>query len=280
MLFKPSLTDSSVPVREEDLKLPTLMVLAKAKQAKINGLTGGDLVSALESITVMADADREVTPGDRVSRFRRQALNLLSHGTLQREGLISARQSQKDRHQRFHITSKGRAALAQKFIATIGMPPAARPPVESSSRTLERAIAKPALFVLASLEMTIGAPVPMTTLRTALSNVLPQSEEDRAVLKNRKDTRMDQVIRNLISHNTLTKDGWVKRTDNNALTITPAGYSVVLDSLLRHVPTPPMFAKPVAPSLSEAVSRTQDTAPVATTEPESKIRPRAVARPR
>jgi hypothetical protein len=280
MLLNPSLTDPSAPVREEHLKFPTLLVLAKAQQAKLSGLTSNELVQALESITTMSAADREVTPGDRVSRFRRQALNLISHGTLQDAGLIGSRPaktSEADQSRRYFLTSKGRTAVAKEMISAIGMPSSARPAASPDSRTGEKAIAKPALFILATLEMAMQGPVPMTTLRRALRSVLPKSEEDLAILKNRKDARIDQVIRNLISNQTLTKEGWIKRHDTGAMSLTNAGYSVVLDPLLKRVPTPPMFLRP-APTLSEAVAQTQATEAAPVTEaPQAR---RATPRPR
>jgi hypothetical protein len=253
-MLSPNLTDSQATVREEDLKIPTLIVLAKASQAKIPGITVSELADALESINNLSAADQAITPGDRVSRFRRQVLNLISHNTLQSQGWISPKAPAAGQTAtRYVITSEGRAQLARVAIAGIGMPSAARPAVSATSRTLEKSIAIPALFILANLEMDMGSPVPMSMLRKALKNILPSSPADMVILAGRTDTRLDQVIRNLISHSTLETDKWMKRTPEG-MTVTNVGYGVLLDTLIGALPTPATLvnAKATAPSLASA----------------------------
>lgn len=271
MFITPSMTDPKTQVREDELKIPALLVLAQAQRAKIKGITRGELADALESISLLSEADREVTGGDRISRFRRQVFNLISHGTLEKEKLVVGAMTELDKgpaQRLLSITPEGRARLAKVAMAGLGMPTAARPPASATSRTLEKAIAMPALYVLANLEAAMECAVPMTTFRTALRSVLPKSPEDLAVLKNRSDTRIDQVIRNLISHNTLEREGWVKR-DTDGLSMTTAGYSALLDYLIKPFPVPAMFEK---------LTAKQAVTPVEKAEPELSVDVKPVVR--
>ena len=62
-------------------------------------------------------------------------------------------------------------------------------------------------------------------------HVLHPSGEDMDILSGRSDPKISQIIRNLKSHDTLTKHGWVnyQRVRNNGFwTITPLGRQYLL----------------------------------------------------
>lgn len=255
MLFiQPSMLDSNARVKESDLHVPALLVLAKAKQAGLeSGINCTQLADALESIAVLSPADQMTIPGDRLTHFRRQVYNLMFHEKLEKEGWVASQPAPgtPDPMQKlFSITPKGAAKLAERAIGTLGVPKISQEAADSDRRTLEKDIKLPSLYLLAGLEQTMERPVPMTTLRTTLRSVLPKSRVDMETLKNRNDSRLDQIIRNLISHNTLKNEGWAKRTAEG-MSVTQAGYEALLGHVIRALPTPPMFARPS--SLSQAM---------------------------
>ena len=82
-------------------------------------------------------------------------------------------------------------------------------------------------------------PISMNALRKDIKAELPLSLLDIQILKDRSDTRVDQVIRNVISHNTLTKSGLVSRNERGLL-ITDKGRLIVLEMILDKM-SPPNF---------------------------------------
>lgn len=65
-----------------------------------------------------------------------------------------------------------------------------------------------------------------TEIKEHLINVLHPSGHDADILQGRSDTHFSQKVRNLKSHNTLTKHNWVEyqRVGRNGVwTITPEG---------------------------------------------------------
>lgn len=83
-------------------------------------------------------------------------------------------------------------------------------------------------LVLPALQFIRNNPTGVTTtdIRRHLMRVLHPSGEDMDILSGRSDPKISQIARNLKSHDTLTKPGWVsyQRIRNNGFwTITPRG---------------------------------------------------------
>lgn len=77
----------------------------------------------------------------------------------------------------------------------------------------------PSLFLLNEAE---HRSMTTTQLNEALRELLKPTGEDLAILKNRKDDKFSQKVRNLVSHNTLQRLGYAA-FENSLFTITEAG---------------------------------------------------------
>lgn len=240
-----------------DMKVQALMVMAKAKDMgwprKDGGMTQDELATPLAALHSVHPDDMPVAFG--------QALSVLVEGVLLAEGLVRAVPTQEGDHRQFRITQKGSAELARAMVEGIGVPPSAPP--RGEGRTLEESIVKPALYTLALHEVSKGEPMSMTDLRSSLATVLPKSEEDVSGLRNRTDRRIDQIIRNLISHDTLAKRGWIRRVPEaparehrpQPMRITRKGLAALAPSLIRALPDPPGFREGVQARAAKASPR-------------------------
>lgn len=248
-LIKDSLTNSAASVPEEDLLAPALLALYKAKEAG-SPVTALGLVAQLQRLNAMSDADRKVAEGDRLNQFQRRVVNLV-HNTLIREGYVRTPAGQAAQHASLTtplgLTPRGERRLARQVMGSFGVLRDA--PSRERGRALETELARPALFLLVKLGFDeaskagreLPLPVPMTELRTRLRALAPKSSEDLAPLLNRSDSKIDQVIRNMISHNTLTSPGWARR-EGSSMRATNEGVRQVLSQLLAHIPLPPPSA--------------------------------------
>lgn len=108
---------------------------------------------------------------------------------------------------------------------------------QAQSRIREEDLIEPSLLILAKAERGNHGPITTAQLKAALKATLPLSDEDQAPLKNRSDTKIDQIIRNLVSHRTLTRKELVHQEDGK-FSITEAGKAVVLDAFLNMLPMP------------------------------------------
>lgn len=231
-----------------DMRVQALMVLAKAKDLgwprKGGALTQGELQTPLAALHSERGGEPPVEFG--------QALSVLVEGVLLAEGLARVVDEGDGGGKRFRITQKGSAELARAMVEGIGVPPSAPPRI--TGRTLEESIVKPALYTLALHEVNKGEPMSMTALRSELASVIPKSEEDVSGLRNRNDRRIDQIIRNLISHDTLAKRGWIRRVPEaparehrpQPMRITRKGLAALAPSLIRALPDPPGFREDAA----------------------------------
>lgn len=98
------------------------------------------------------------------------------------------------------------------------------------TRISETELILPALFLLERSESGLST----TQLRLNLKDLLNLSDEDLAPLVNRGDTKFDQIVRNLVSHKTLSRQGLAKakkRNQTTEFTITSKGRKF----LSRHV---------------------------------------------
>lgn len=88
-------------------------------------------------------------------------------------------------------------------------------PTPGNKKIDEASLQHLALYVLYQANKFYQRPVETKVLRVALENALKNLKllgpEDEVPLKNRTDFGYQQRIRNLISHGTLEKAGWVKR---------------------------------------------------------------------
>jgi hypothetical protein len=225
-------------IHEKDLILPALMVLAQAEKVGHGAVSSFQLYAALRQALVLSDDDHEATPGARgVSRFRRTVYNMVSHNTLIENRL--ATYSPKG----FKITKRGKAMLLDIMLGPTREIDHSEPPVatENAARVFEDSVAFRMLIRLAELQKGPGVskPISMTKLRREVKASLPMSEEDLGALKNRTDTRIDQIIRNVVSHDTLTRPGYARYDQvKGGLSITATGKSFVLDQIIDVVPAP------------------------------------------
>lgn len=98
-------------------------------------------------------------------------------------------------------------------------------------RTAENDLVNLALRVLAAAE---NPEIGMCTrdLASQLRREIPATSEDQEILAGRKDDRLSQVIRNLVSHRTLERRGLAvyykdDRTDRGYYKLTPMGLQTI-----------------------------------------------------
>lgn len=249
LLLGRSLIDPSARTAEKDLVLPILLAAAKADQIGLAGVTSNQLYRALVPLVSLSPAD--VAPGraDRknVTALQQTFRNAFSHGLF--DGLLDQVKFEQAGQtvDGYRITPAGRSRLLESLLVDA---PELRTDevltvVAGPSRIMEDMVARQILVRLAELQRGDNAkPISITALRKDVKAELPLSLLDIQILKDRSDTRIDQVIRNVISHNTLTKNGLVNR-DSRGLLITDKGKTLVLEMILEKM-SPPNFG--VSPS--------------------------------
>ena len=232
-----SLVDDQKPVQERDLIVPMLLVLAQADRQDHGPVTTFQMHSALKQIFAMSEEDEEVVrvrgvQGEHVTRFMRTVRNVISHDGLTRDGLA------KRTPEGLTITPEGRAHLLGFLLEPKDpLPNGEMRVLTDGERILENAIAFRMLVRLAELQKDNKTPVATSQLRKDLKSSFPLSVQDLAPLKNRSDTKIDQIARNVVSHNTLTKNSWATRSEKGFV-ISNAGKAYVLDTLLDVIPSP------------------------------------------
>lgn len=100
-----------------------------------------------------------------------------------------------------------------------------------NKRIRERELIEPVLTLISKFGDEYGG-LDVTQIDRLLREKLPLSAEDREILKGRKDDRFSQVVRNLVSHRTLEKQGLANYRDNGtyrrgAYYLTEKGAAVV-----------------------------------------------------
>ena len=100
-----------------------------------------------------------------------------------------------------------------------------------TERIVEKELVFPALLVLAQAKIHLQNPkVSTSDLKKAIFSTIEDdlSDEDNAPLKNRNDSKVHQVIRNLISNKPLEKEGLaVYDPEEKTLEITQKGLSFI-----------------------------------------------------
>lgn len=259
MLYNEATLNANVDLTAADLIKPVLLVLAHAERAKVAPFTSAHLRQALRPSVALSENDQAQTASDRLSRFDRKVLNLISHNTLVNQGLVKyARSPAQGKNSTLRLTAKGKTELAKACLPLLGDVPEPSKNLEinpEAKRSLEGDLTFTAILVLAQLQAKAepGAWIPMADLRprikASLSHVSPADLEP---LKGRSDSKIDQVIRNLISNDTLLNKGLIRR-NTTGLQVTSAGYEHVLNEFLAFLPSPDFGA--LAPSQEEPVRR-------------------------
>ena len=251
----PQTTSQDQTLKSKDLILPSLLVLAQAERLGLGPVSSVQLENALRPVMALSEADMATTASDNVSRFSRKLRNMVSsHQTLINAGLVKQAVVEEDESRVYvRITRKGQAQL---FDHMLGMMSDTAPAidkllesdpapqvVEGLARVSERSLVDVALLVLAQTQAANdNKPVSTTLLRRAIKALptLQVSPEDTEVLAGRKDTKIDQILRNLLgSHKTLTRNRWARETESG-LSITQGGKVRMLDCLLSNFPAPPL----------------------------------------
>ena len=231
-IFSQSTVSGQEPVQERDLVIPILLVLAQAERQNHGPVSTFQLHTVLKQIVELSDADQEIVKRENVTRFQRTVQNVISHDLLTSEKLVVRNENG------WTITPRGRAHLLDALFEETREPDSqARVDFDSKTRIVESIVAFHMLVRLAELQRGNNKPVSITQLRKDVKNSIPLSASDLRPLKNRQDCKIDQIVRNVISHNTLTKNGHATRSEKG-LVITIAGKAHVLDNLLEAFPSP------------------------------------------
>ena len=231
-IFSESALSENEIVQERDLVVPILLVLAQAERHKHGPVSTFQLHTVLKQIIALSAADQEIVKRENVTRFQRTVQNVISHDLLTSEKLVVRNDNG------WTITPRGRAHLLdQLFQETKELDGQARVDFDSKTRLVENIVSFHMLVRLAELQRGNSRPVSITQLRKGVKKSIPLSASDLRPLKNRQDCKIDQIVRNVISHNTLTKNGYVTRSEKG-LVITIAGKAHVLDNLLEAFPAP------------------------------------------
>lgn len=105
-----------------------------------------------------------------------------------------------------------------------------------NNRITEKNVIFPALLLLAQAKFHLKDPnVPTSILKKSIFGNIEDdlSDEDLAPLKNRNDTKVEQVIRNLVSNKTLEKSGLAAYdNEKRTLQITDAGLAYVANKVI------------------------------------------------
>lgn len=105
-----------------------------------------------------------------------------------------------------------------------------------NNRITEKNVIFPALLLLAQAKFHLKDPnVPTSILKKSIFGNIEDdlSDEDLAPLKNRNDTKVEQVIRNLVSNKTLEKSGLATyNNEKRTLQITDAGLAYVANKVI------------------------------------------------
>ena len=248
-------------IREADLVIPALVVLAPAKRHGTGAVVISDLERDIGTALPLRPVDLEVTSSDTVTRFQRTARNLISHQTLVKKGLAEDVKGLDPARSYLEITPKGMGFL---FDHMVGMFADQVPDIADLKKAEPEVAAVPgqvrqgasslkdvALLVLGILQhKNEGQPVDASLLRRGIKALAGKafdlSEADLELEGQPGQTgvgattRFDRVVRNLlISHQTLTKSALAEKTDVG-FSLTEEGKArLVMDNLLAHAPAPP-----------------------------------------
>ena len=239
-------------ITEENIMLSFLSVLASANdfygyQQKVPTEI---IKEALKESLPLSEEDTRIVEGKRGTKVDRVIRNLASHDKPVKRGYAIRN---KDGWQ---ITEKGKDILLDVLISEIGFSPdfdeleqnprsidynlisSAQKEEEDVTRLTENNILDDFIFVLIRADHFYKAKgeddkfIPTSTIKNILKHHLPLTEEDIKPLKNRKDTKVDQVIRNLASHDTPVKRGYATR-NKDGWQVSEKGKDFILSIFLK-----------------------------------------------
>lgn len=188
------------------------------------------------------------------NRIRRTIYDVLAKKVLVHRGLASYSKARSEGGAEImNITQRGMAMLGRRCADIIPMPDLSEEITASSDapRISERDLVLPALATVVKVHEETGLPVDMTTLREGVKRMLNISIEDLDPLDGRRDTKIDQVIRNLRSHKTLAKEGLVHNTEDGYVP-SERGYARLAEEYLSFLPSPDFSREPMQEELSVA----------------------------
>lgn len=272
---------SSDRIREADLIIPALVVMAQAKRFGTGAIVIADLERDIGTALPLRPVDLEVTSSDTVTRFQRTARNLISHQTLVKKGLAQSVEGWDPACSYLEITPKGMGFLFDHMISLfndqvpdIEALKKAEPVVQAvpgAQRQGASSLKEVALLVLGVLQhKNEGNPVDATLLRRGIKalagTAFDLSEKDLEMETSpgkagvHADTRFDRVLRNLlVSHQTLTKTNLAQRTDEGFSLTDEGKAQLVSENLLAFAPPPPSVRR--ALEEAEAPSPPRRTGP-------------------
>lgn len=248
MLFEQSAVNGDSKIGTKDIIKPVLLVMAHAERAGLTSLPTSQIRELVRQSVILSESDNAPLKGRTDTRFDQIVRNLVSHKTLLNLGYVryETPRATQTSAAKMKMTARGRAYLATQCLSLIDAPSFADSPVNvgdaQTPRLNEQQVSIPALLLLAKLNADRdGAPVSTTELRQALKASIVVAPEDVAPLKGRTDTKVDQVIRNLVSHGTLEREGWIQRSDKG-LKVTQSGLGRLLSEFLDVLPAPDFSA--------------------------------------
>lgn len=265
-MLKTSLFDPNARTQKEDLISPVLMVLASAAHQNVPAVPTAFLRDAVGRVVQQSETDREKTSTDTVSRFDRAMLNLTSHRSLERPRWVRYTRAvtQFSGPGVMKITARGKAELFDRMVSMFDDVPLGDDVpnnLQDTHRHTESRIAFVALLTLARLERLHKGPVSTTEWREAVTRSLSLTASDEKRLANRSDRAIDQTVRNLISHDTLGRHGWMRRTPTGRNKTTVRGKARLVDEFL---------AIGLLPSIDVAVLNEHPLVAKAATEPRAR----------
>lgn len=193
-------------------------------------------------------------------KMRRSLFDILAKRVLIRQGLASFSKARTvDGPQILNITQRGMALLGRRCADMLPAPDLRQDLNVSADapRLTEKDLVIPALATLVKMHEETGLPVGMADLREGIKRMFTLSVRDLDPLDGRTDFKIDQLIRNLKSHNTLLKNGWVLNTDEGYVP-SERGYAQLAEEYLGLLPSPDFSKTPAPSDEQDAIKDTQD----------------------
>lgn len=217
---------------QENLIVPTMFVMAQAARKK-ESISFAQLAEAVVRTQSPAD-DGEAT------MIKRALYDLMGRHELVKRGLVShAKVRAEDAPPIVNISQRGMALLGRRCVDLVDMPNLKQEISidPNAPRNLEQGLLLPMLVTLVKMHEEYGLPVKMGEWREGTKRMLNLSPEDLGPLVNRSDTKIDQVMRNIKSHNTMQKTGWAEATQEGYIP-TEKGMARVAELFLGALPSP------------------------------------------
>lgn len=240
-MFPKENSESNTPLTEKDLIIPILLVLSKAQQQGLPGLSTPQIRDLVVKAVVPSQADLEVVSSGevRVERLARNAIS--SHKALEKKGYALTSNGLTS------ITFEGQKKLVEFFVLAMqgeAEEDGIEVPSDFDSEPLtESVLVAPALMELVKAHINGSGPVSIAKLISGISSNVTMSKEDKEKIGS-GDVRGERLIRNLKSHKTLVKKGLATESVDG-LEIADEGWKLLLNAYLDIIPTPD-FSVPVA----------------------------------